>query len=101
MKSDECLPALKALADPTRLKLVEILLKGARHVNELAEELGTRQYNISKHLRILREAGIIVSERQGKEVYCEVLKEFRAKLKEGGWAVDLGCCSFRFDPPKR
>ena len=101
MKTDDCLPALRALADPTRLKIVERLLTGDHNVNELAEHLGTPQYNVSKHLRILREAGIIVAARDGKEVYCEVAKEFRAKVRAGGWAVDLGCCTFRFGPPKR
>ena len=101
MNTDECLPALRALADPTRLKIVELLLAGDHNVNELAEHLGTPQYNVSKHLRILREAGIIVAQREGKEIYCEVAKEFRAKVRAGGWAVDLGCCTFRFDPPKK
>lgn len=100
MKSDECLPALRALADPTRLKIVELLLKRARNVNELAEVLGTPQYNVSKHLRILREAGIIAAVRQGKEVVCEVADAFRKKLGGGALGVDLGCCSFRFDAPK-
>jgi DNA-binding transcriptional ArsR family regulator len=101
MKSDECLPALRALADPTRLKIVELVLAGDHNVNALAERLGTPQYNISRHLRILREAGIVVATREGKEVFCEVAKEFRAKLKAGGYVVDLGCCSFRFEPPQR
>lgn len=101
MKSDECLPALRALADPTRLRIVERLLSGDHSVNELAEHLGTPQYNVSKHLRILREAGITVAVREGKEVYYKVAKEFRAKARAGGWAVELGCCTFRFDPPKK
>ncbi len=101
MKSDECIPALRALADPTRLKIVELLLAKDYHVNELAEELGTPQYNVSKHLRVLREAGIIASKRAGKEVHCQVVKEFRAKVKAGGVAVDLGCCSFRFEAPEK
>ena len=101
MKSDECLPALRALADPTRQKLVKLLLAEPRHVNALAEAIGTPQYNISKHLRILREAGIVVAERSGKEVICEVEPDFRAKLREGGWSLDLGCCSFRFEEKKR
>lgn len=96
----DCVTALKALGDPTRYEMVRLLLAGARTVNELAEELGTAQYNVSKHLRILREAGIITSERAGKEVRCEVAREFRAKTRSGGGAVDLGCCRFQFDPPE-
>jgi DNA-binding transcriptional ArsR family regulator len=97
MKTAECLPALRALADPTRLKIVELLLATDRNVNELAEKIGTPQYNISKHLRTLREARIVQTTKHGQETRCEVMPEFRTKLREGGWAVDLGCCSFRFD----
>lgn len=100
MKTDECMPALKALSDPTRMKIVELLLAGDHNVNGLAEDLGTPQYNVSKHIRILREAGIVTATRKGKEVHCEVTCGFRSKLKEGGWVVDLGCCTFRFEKPK-
>lgn len=99
MKTDECLPALRALADPTRMKIVERLLTGDHNVNELAEHLGTPQYNVSKHIRVLRESGIVTASRQGKETRCEVAPEFRTRLREGGWVVDLGCCSFRFEKP--
>ncbi|MEQ1859121.1 MAG: metalloregulator ArsR/SmtB family transcription factor [Chthoniobacteraceae bacterium] len=101
MKTDECLPALRALADPTRLKIVELLLAADHNVNELAELLGTPQYNASKHVRVLREAGIVTTARQGKEVRCEVAGEFRSRLKAGGWEMDLGCCTFRFEKPAR
>lgn len=99
MNTDECMPALKALSDRSRMKIVEILLTGDRSVNQLAEEMGVQQYNVSKHVRILREAGIVTATRQGKEVRCEVACGFRSKLRKGGWAVDLGCCEFRFDIP--
>ena len=99
MNADECVPALRALADPSRLKIVELLLAGDHNVNQLAEHLGTAQYNVSKHLRVLREAGIIVAKREGKEIFCEVAKEFRTRAREGGWLVNLGCCTFRFAPP--
>jgi ArsR family transcriptional regulator len=101
MKTDECLPALRALADPTRQKLVELLLARPRHVNALAEALGTPQYNVSKHLRILRAAGLVVAARQGKEVVCSVAPALRARLQQGGWALELGCCAFRFTGRRR
>lgn len=101
MKTDECLPALRALGDPTRMKIVERLLTGDHNVNELAEHLDTPQYNVSKHVRILREAGIVTTSRVGKETRCEVASEFRTKLREGGWVVDLGCCTFRFGKPAK
>ena len=47
---------LKALADETRWRAVKELPAGPLTVNELSYRLGASQYNISKHLRILREA---------------------------------------------
>lgn len=50
---------LKALAEPNRLQIVELLLKGPRPVGELVDELGLRQPQVSKHLRVLTEAGLV------------------------------------------
>ena len=50
---------LKALAEPNRLQIVELLLKGPRPVGELVNELGLRQPQVSKHLRVLSEAGLV------------------------------------------
>jgi DNA-binding transcriptional ArsR family regulator len=97
MKSNDCLPALKALADPTRLRLVDILLTKPHTVNDLAEALKTPQYNISKHLRILREAGLVEGEVDGQHREYTVPQSLREKLRDGGKALELGCCTFRFD----
>ena len=92
---------LKALADQTRWQIVNALLARPANVTELTEKLKVSQYNISKHLRILREERLVVSERHGKEVVCSIAADFRSKIRKGGWALDLGCCTFRFDrPPK-
>jgi len=53
-----------ALADPTRRAILARLARGEATVSELAEPFGLRQPTISKHLRILEEAGFI---RQGRE----------------------------------
>src|SRR4051812_37051507 len=53
-----------ALADPTRRAILARLAKGEATVSELAEPFGLRQPTISKHLRILEEAGFI---RQGRD----------------------------------
>jgi DNA-binding transcriptional ArsR family regulator len=50
---------LKALAEPNRLQIVELLLDGPRPVGELVDELGLRQPQVSKHLRVLSEAGLV------------------------------------------
>lgn len=88
---------LKALADETRWRIVRELLAAPRTVGELVERLDVSQYNVSKHVRILREAGILETERDGKHVECRVAEDFRKRLTRGGNVLDLGCCTFRFD----
>lgn len=88
---------LKALADETRWRIVRELLAAPLTVGELTEHLDVTQYNVSKHVRILREAGILETERDGKHVECRVAEDFRKRLAKGGNVLDLGCCSFRFD----
>ena len=88
---------LKALADETRWRIVRELLGNSQTVGELVERLDVSQYNVSKHLRILREAGIIEMERQGKHVRCSVAEDFRKKLTRNETVLDLGCCTFKFD----
>src|SRR5271168_1855592 len=49
----------KALAEPNRFQIVEMLLEGPRPVGDLVETLGLRQPQVSKHLRVLSDAGIV------------------------------------------
>jgi len=88
---------LKALADETRWRIVRELLAEPRMVGELVKRLNVSQYNVSKHVRILREAGILETKRDGKHVLCRVAEDFRKRLTRGGNVLDLGCCTFRFD----
>lgn len=88
---------LKALADTTRWSIVRELLAHTRTVGELVERLDITQYNVSKHVRILREAGIVETARHGKHVRCSVADDFRRRLTRRKRVLDLGCCSFRFD----
>ena len=99
MTSDKtrCIPALKALADETRWRIVRELLAQTLTVTELTERIGASQYNVSKHLRILREAGIVTTEKDGKNLHCTVDPELKQKITRNANQLDLGCCTFRFD----
>lgn len=97
MESELCIRMLKALADQTRWSMVRELLKETLTVGELTERVGVSQYNVSKHLRILREAGIVETSKVGKSVNCRVVEEFRQRLSKSKRTLDLGCCSFHFD----
>lgn len=60
---------LKAAADPTRLRLLVLLAAGEATVGELVEVLGQSQPRVSRHLRILTEAGLVRHFRDGQWVY--------------------------------
>lgn len=59
---------LKTLANARRLEIVHRLAQGPCEVGRLAEELGASQPNVSQHLAILRGAGLVDAERDGREV---------------------------------
>jgi ArsR family transcriptional regulator len=60
---------LKAMAHPTRLYMVEVLSDGERCVHELTEMVGADMSTVSKHLSVLKSAGIVTDEKRGSEVY--------------------------------
>ncbi|MBI4726257.1 metalloregulator ArsR/SmtB family transcription factor [candidate division TA06 bacterium] len=59
----------KALGDPTRLRIVKLLENGELCVCQLTAALDMGQSRISRHLSILKEAGLIVDDRKGKWVH--------------------------------
>lgn len=97
MNGTDCIVALKALGEETRLRILRLLFKKQLSVNEISERLGVSQYNVSKHLRILREAGLLETEKDGKQRLYAVSNKFRTQLAASGDVLDLGCCSFRCD----
>lgn len=60
---------LKALAHPTRLWMAEQLEHGEKCVCELAESIDADYSTISKHLSVLKQAGVVADEKRGKQVY--------------------------------
>lgn len=101
VKSDGCVTMLKALADEHRWDMVRTLLAESLSVSQLAERLGMTQPNVSKHLNVLRAAGIVVTERVGKEVRGAIAAAFRAELTKNKNRLDLGCCSFDFNVARK
>jgi DNA-binding transcriptional ArsR family regulator len=67
-----------ALAEPNRLRIVELLRTGARPVAEIGERLHLQQPQVSKHLRVLRDAGLVAAEvRAQQRLYQLEPKTFR------------------------
>ena len=59
----------RALADPKRLCVVEVLASGERSVSELSREAACQIPNMSQHLAVLRSAGLVTTRRDGNTVY--------------------------------
>ena len=59
---------LRTLAHPRRLDILHRLVEGPREVGRLADELRMSQPNVSQHLAVLRAAGVVEAERDGREV---------------------------------
>lgn len=70
----------KAMAHPTRMSIVSLLASGPKNVGELTKAVGFDMSTVSKHLSILREAGVALDETRGRSVYyslyCTCIPEF-------------------------
>ena len=66
---EERAKVMKALAHPSRLFIVDELSRGERSVTELTEMIGADVSTVSKHLALLRQAGLVLDERRGQQVF--------------------------------
>ena len=84
------LDPFQALADPTRRSIVEALRNGERQVNDIVEQAGIHQSGVSRHLRILHEAGFVSMRPDGqRRLYCLRPEPFRG-LDE--WLASTAIC---------
>ncbi|HHW09241.1 MAG TPA: winged helix-turn-helix transcriptional regulator [Firmicutes bacterium] len=72
---DDLVRAFKALGDENRLRILAELNKGSCGVCRLAKALDMPQPTISHHLKILREADLVLGEKEGPLVHCRVNHE--------------------------
>lgn len=80
--------AFKALADPTRRKILELLSQGEMTAGDIAAHFDMAKPSVSHHLNILKAAGLVADERRGQNiVYCLNLTVFQEVVK---WFYDFG-----------
>lgn len=65
----------RVLSEPSRIRLLDQLRQGERSVNELAAGLGAGQQNVSKHLSVLADAGIVGRRKDGNHVYYRIVDD--------------------------
>lgn len=91
----DCASKLKVLAEPTRLAVMETLMDGPKYVGQINGELEIDQSLLSHHLKVLRDAGLVETLRDGKSVLYGLAADVRRRRADR--MLDLGCCKLAFD----
>lgn len=73
---------IRVLGDPLRLQIVTLLARETLCTTHLVEETGAKQTNLSNHLKVLREAGLVETEPCGRFTYYRLKPEVLAGLSE-------------------
>src|ERR1700712_4098968 len=87
----ECAERLQAIAEPNRIRIIDCLLTGEKNVTELAKLLGVEIVNVSHHLGVLRQAGLVEDKKDGRFVIYSLHPGF-FKTTGKGTSVELGWC---------
>lgn len=78
---------LKALADPTRRQIIQLLKSGRLSAGDIGEHFNVTAAAISRHLSVLKEAGLIRDAREGKYIFYEVNLSVLEELLS--WLIDF------------
>ncbi|MEU6754847.1 metalloregulator ArsR/SmtB family transcription factor [Streptomyces sp. NPDC046685] len=78
---------IRVLGDPLRLQIVTLLAREMLCTTHLVEETGAKQTNLSNHLKVLREAGVVETEPCGRYIYYKLRPDVIAQL--AGQFADL------------
>jgi ArsR family transcriptional regulator, nickel/cobalt-responsive transcriptional repressor len=98
LSSKECAERLKALADPDRLRIVQLLRGGPRNVSDIAAELDVDLANVSHHLQVLKREKLVETEKRGRFVQYRLHPAVFEATRTTNECLDLGCC--RLELPK-
>ncbi|HEY5312150.1 MAG TPA: metalloregulator ArsR/SmtB family transcription factor [Pirellulales bacterium] len=91
---ESCAKRLRALADPERLRIVNLLFDGPRNVSDLADLLHDEIVKVSHHLGVLRRADLVQTRKEGRFVqytlHPDVLRNPQSATSSH--SIELGCC---------
>jgi len=94
----------KQLADPLRLAILQFLTWGPCSVAKLVETTGASQPNVSNHLKLMRESGVVVAEKRGRQTFYRVASpEIAEVIAALSWAAGKSVpasCSTPTSPPE-
>lgn len=98
LSSRDCAKVLRALAEGIRLEIIQCLLKGESSVSEIAKKIGKKHSQVSHHLGVLRNSGLVVDKKEGKfviyKVHPDLCKRFKGSRNKN--VLDFECCSIKF-----
>ena len=86
-RAGEAAALLKALAHPARLLLACTLAEGEFSVGELEDRLGIRQPTLSQQLGVLREAGVVETRREAKQIFYRLTEARAAELIKALYSI--------------
>lgn len=95
LQPKRCAELLGALAAPERLNIVRLLSDGARNVTEIIAALAIKPLNVSHHLSVLKNAGLIKGDKKGRFVWYALRPGVLEDAVGAGVpreALNLGCC---------
>jgi len=92
LSSKECAERLKALADPDRLRIVQLLRGGPQNVGDIATALGVDLPNVSHHLQVLKREELVETEKRGRFVAYRLHPAVFEATRSSPECLDLGCC---------
>src|SRR5262245_21119680 len=91
-QAKQCADMLQAIAEPNRIRIIECLRTGSMNVTQLAKALNVEIVNVSHHLGVLRTAGLVQDEKNGRfVVYSLHPKVFNNESNKATY-LDLGWC---------
>jgi len=96
MDSQECAKVLKALADNTRLRILEYLFNGESSVSEISDNINADFSQVSHHLGVLRNSGLVIDKKDGKFVMYKLHPVFYKQKNKRRKVLDFNCCSVEF-----
>jgi len=80
MEKERLLELCKAIGNETRFEIIQLLLKNTQFCGDLVSELKVAQSTVSHHLKILRQAGIVIAEEQGSWVCYRLNRDVFAEM---------------------
>jgi ArsR family transcriptional regulator len=90
--AEKCAKQLQAIAEPSRIRIIDCLRSGSKNVTELATLLRVEIVNVSHHLGVLKNAGIVTDKKRGRFVDYSLNAKLFSNDSHNNTNADLGWC---------